>query len=1437
MIPLQKRGSGLLWVACAGLTAILAPDHPILSLFCHIPHSLKTTTMKKSLLLISFLLLCSFARLRAGDNPIGSLSGTYTVGNSQPTYKKLTDVANVLNSGGFTVVGNVVFELDSDYDGTTGEIFPITFNQFNSNGNWTVTMRPKAGVSLRTTSGNPGTGALITLNGADRLILDGRAGGTGGIGWLIRNTATTNAGATILLQNDAQNNILTYLQLEGQTTSAGIVHIAASGTEGNDNNTISYCAIRDRSDLSNPVMPVTGILSEGSGATNGTVIDHNNIFNFYNSGGSAYGIRLTQGTRNASITHNSVYQARTIVHMSAGVAVYGIFAGDTVNAHVNIADNFIGGSAPQCGGAPLTVSSTGSAYCSFTGILFGVVNSSGDANTCDKNTIRNIGLVMATSPGQYPAMFKCIDVIGSKLDVTNNTVGNPDGHDDIKITMNGGTGGVWTAMIHFQSAAGGSVTGNKIGGITLGGTIDTDNPGTFYGINAQYSNNIGQQTFLLDNNTVGSTTIPDNIRVSADSLPMYFYGLYANPPGLIICTNNTVAGVDLRYSGRTARHGTRGIYISGLGTVSVKNNLVADISSASLTPCKDPNADMPGMPGMPSGPPAEPFFSFHGISVEARSTAEISGNTIRGLRLTGTAFMNASGTENTNIAGMYLEIVGGLVYNNRIYSFSSANNLGASSSTLLSGMEINRSWNNKITIYNNLISLDNGANTNNCEIRGIRFTGMDGSIGNVYHNTIYIGGNNGIPANNAVSVPFGIAKGNSSVFRLRNNLLVNGRTGGTGAHYVFRDSLVSPQVGWTTAVSDTNVLITTNLNKTARRIGADLDSAQWKTTGGDAHSWFYTVAQIAPANLFTDPAAGDLSIKAGSRWYVAGKGIASTGITTDYAGETRSTTAPTIGAYEYNPVNLAPVITSHGGNATVTLSVPENTTTATTVTATDDNTLVYSLAGGEDAGKFTVNSSTGELSFITAPDFEQPGDANGDNVYLVTVQVSDGDSTTTQRFKIKITDANDHAPVITSYNGEAAVTLRVPENTTAVIATVKVTDVDKNTTITYSLVNEEDAVKFTVNSSTGELSFLAAPDYEQPMDGDHDNVYVVTVKASDGDSTDTQRFKIKVQDVNDNAPVIISNDGKDTVTIQVAENTTVAVDTVTATDADAGSAIRYSIVNSGDGALFSVDPVAGVLRFIAPPDYEQLADGDHDNVYIVTVQASDGDSTDTQRFEIKVTNSNDSPLIITTTMQLPENTLAVTTLGAADDDAGVTISIEPGGDGALFSLDPATGVLSFIAAPDFEHPSDANNDNIYVVAIRMFDGTLATILKLNITITDADGSSARTTTGRNNTTDPEVQPAVVLQMESATEPGRGIKVYPNPVTGKRFTLRMDSIAAGRYTLELYTIAGQLVSRQSLDHTGKSVLYPIRLPATLVRGLYVLKLTGIDTRHTEKLIVE
>ena len=100
-------------------------------------------------------------------------------------------------------------------------------------------------------------------------------------------------------------------------------------------------------------------------------------------------------------------------------------------------------------------------------------------------------------------------------------------------------------------------------------------------------------------------------------------------------------------------------------------------------------------------------------------------------------------------------------------------------------------------------------------------------------------------------------------------------------------------------------------------------------------------------------------------------------------------------------------------------SVAENTTAVLQVAATDVDTvggpLTFGLSGnGADDGLFQIDGA-GNLSFIAAPDFENP-QGSGGNDYQVEVEVSDGVNTTTQVIDVSVTDVNDDAPVITSPN-------------------------------------------------------------------------------------------------------------------------------------------------------------------------------------------------------------------------------------------------------------------------------------------------------------------------------------------------------------------------------------------------------------------------------------
>ena len=134
------------------------------------------------------------------------------------------------------------------------------------------------------------------------------------------------------------------------------------------------------------------------------------------------------------------------------------------------------------------------------------------------------------------------------------------------------------------------------------------------------------------------------------------------------------------------------------------------------------------------------------------------------------------------------------------------------------------------------------------------------------------------------------------------------------------------------------------------------------------------------------------------------------------------------------PGNEAPVFTS-----STTATVNENQTTAYTAVATDPDgdTLTYSL-DGTDGSFFSIDERTGVVSFGDAPDYENPGDEDRNNVYEIAVTATDSDGLhASQNVTITVSNVNDGPPVFTS-----GTTATIDENQTAAVYTAVATDPD-----------------------------------------------------------------------------------------------------------------------------------------------------------------------------------------------------------------------------------------------------------------------------------------------------------------------------------------------------------------------------------------------------------
>lgn len=118
-----------------------------------------------------------------------------------------------------------------------------------------------------------------------------------------------------------------------------------------------------------------------------------------------------------------------------------------------------------------------------------------------------------------------------------------------------------------------------------------------------------------------------------------------------------------------------------------------------------------------------------------------------------------------------------------------------------------------------------------------------------------------------------------------------------------------------------------------------------------------------------------------------------------------------LGAGKTAPPNTPPTFTNIPANGV--FCVNENTKLVVDLNASDKDcdALSFSIAGGADGARFTIDAKTGVLSFVTAPDYEKPTDADGNNSYKVIVQVADGKGgVAAKELTVNVCDVKEDAP-------------------------------------------------------------------------------------------------------------------------------------------------------------------------------------------------------------------------------------------------------------------------------------------------------------------------------------------------------------------------------------------------------------------------------------------
>ena len=435
-------------------------------------------------------------------------------------------------------------------------------------------------------------------------------------------------------------------------------------------------------------------------------------------------------------------------------------------------------------------------------------------------------------------------------------------------------------------------------------------------------------------------------------------------------------------------------------------------------------------------------------------------------------------------------------------------------------------------------------------------------------------------------------------------------------------------------------------------------------------------------------------------------------------------------------------------------SVAENTTAVTTLTASDadaaDTDVGYAVSGGADQSKFQV-TSTGDLTFKNAPDYENPTDVSssnpsngaGNNEYVVTVTATSGTGTRARSvdrtLTVTVEDAAEApgvpAPTLSAKTSSSLTVIwDAPANTGPPI-----NDYD----VQYRVGNSGDFTAWTHTGTarTATVSSLTAnTSYEVQVrakndegESDWSDSVTATTDGVIGILTISPIVTIAAK----TTPVTEGADAEFTLTLSSAAPASGLELSLTVADASVSSDFLASSDEGVKKVTVSGGQTSADYSVTTVDDRTVEPNGD----VTVTITPGTGYSVGTTGSASVRVNDNDEPnaepvFSGATAFSVAENTTAVTTLTASDADAADTdvgYAVSGGADQSKFQV-TSTGDLTFKNAPDYENPTDVsssnpsngagNNEYVVTVTATSGTGTRARSVDRTLTVTVEDAAEA-----------------------------------------------------------------------------------------------------------------
>ena len=413
-------------------------------------------------------------------------------------------------------------------------------------------------------------------------------------------------------------------------------------------------------------------------------------------------------------------------------------------------------------------------------------------------------------------------------------------------------------------------------------------------------------------------------------------------------------------------------------------------------------------------------------------------------------------------------------------------------------------------------------------------------------------------------------------------------------------------------------------------------------------------------------------------------------------------------------------------------------------------------ADAEDGDLFDIDPSSGELTFKSAPDFEDPqggGTANDSNTYMLVIAASDGAVSAYKAVEVEVTNEEEDATtriLLSSLQPQVSTEITVryidrvgnPFVDAAGVANTGIEDPDNvgtDTNAPTSAAVDADDVEWQWSKSssrTGTYEDITGDDAAKtatytPASQDRDMYLMVTATYEDGEGegktvVSASAYPVRAFPRGNSGPAFPADfdaemDEDQDPTAKIDDGAMSAIGTLVrvgdpfeANDAN-NDPLTYSLElvagDEADADVFVISSFSGQV-YLAPGKTVS-PEGDNaepDSVtkqdsFMVTIKATDpSGESDTVVMTITVTPIDEAPVFTAgeASHSHAENELAtkvVYDFEAYDPEGGSIAYSLSGDDAGKFSID-SNGELTFDASPDFEARGSADGDNVYEVTVK-----------------------------------------------------------------------------------------------------------------------------------------